>query len=727
MMRVIERVVAAHPLMLGFVGARISHPWPAARHYSRYVSDAGFVDAGAGLNAVINPVYNDPNMAARYLTVRYFPGRSGSGRRRGCYTLRQLKPGGKYLVRATFRYGDYDGGAIAGLPVIFDLHLGANRWVTVNVTAARAMYPEADAGHSLALHSQFRPAAAFGFNRYHFWPANYPIYRYPFDLYDRIWQRFGADFSWKNITTSDSINTSNITGNVPSLILRSAAAPANGSRRMDISWTSGDGDPSSMTTTSNMAYLVVLYFAELQRLPGDALRQFDILVDNAPWNGSRSGYVPKYLSAEAVSMVVQGSVQRRRHTVSLVATASATLPPILNAFEVYSVEQLTEFQTNVGDAKAMMAIRDKFGLKKNWVGDPCAPEAFSWDGLNCSYSSTGPARITALDLSSNDLSGSIPVVLLQKQQNGSLILRMDNNAKLCKNGASGCEPKNKGRKRIIIIISIVVPIFIATSLFATVMILLRRMRNRQDTWMANNPRLNSPRDGSNILENYRQFTYKELKLITANFKEEIGQGGFGTVFLGYMDNETPVAVKMRSRTSLQGDKEFLAESRYLSRVHHRNLVSLFGFCKDKSHLGLDWNIYTSCRPPLIHRDVKTKNILLSANLEAKISDFGLTKVFTDVFTTHITTQPAGTLGYLDPEYYNTSRLSEKSDVYSFGVVLLEIITGQPPAVPINDTESIHVAQWVRQKLSDGNIESIADPGWEGNMTSTLSGRLRSWH
>jgi serine/threonine protein kinase len=111
--------------------------------------------------------------------------------------------------------------------------------------------------------------------------------------------------------------------------------------------------------------------------------------------------------------------------------------------------------------------------------------------------------------------------------------------------------------------------------------------------------------------------------------------------------------------------------------------------------------------------VKTTNILLSADLEAKISDFGLTKVFADDFDTHITTQPAGTLGYLDPEYYNTSRLSEKSDVYSFGVVLLELITGQPPAVPITSTDSIHIALWVRQKLSMGNIESIVDPRMGG--------------
>ena len=111
--------------------------------------------------------------------------------------------------------------------------------------------------------------------------------------------------------------------------------------------------------------------------------------------------------------------------------------------------------------------------------------------------------------------------------------------------------------------------------------------------------------------------------------------------------------------------------------------------------------------------MKTKNILLSANLVAKIADFGLMKAFADEFRTHVITQPAGTLGYLDPEYYNTSQLSEKSDVYSFWVVLLELITGQPSSIPVSNTESIHIAQWVRQKLSEGDITGIADPRMAG--------------
>ncbi|KAF8667567.1 hypothetical protein HU200_052769 [Digitaria exilis] len=757
----------------------------------RYVSDAGFTDAG--LNAGVNPPYNIKGLADRYLTARFFPG-DGDNSRRSCYTLRPVIAGGRYLVRATFYYGNYDD--LNKLPT-FDLHLGVNRWVTVNVTAAGEvyifeavvvspeeffqvclvnrglgtpfisgldlrplqddMYTDATVNQSLALLNNRRPAATYSFNRYHFWrPAStYRVFRYPFDPYDRLWESYGDIDAWTNITSSTAVDISNISSfHTPSKILWSAATP---------------------------------------RLPSNALRQFDILVDNATWNGSQ-GYSPKYLSAELVKRMVPGS---SHHTVSLVATTDATLPPILNALEIYSVLPMTELVTNGPDAKAMMTIRTKYALKKNWMGDPCAPKAFAWDGLNCNYSSSDPAWITALhlsssglngaidasfgdlgslqyldlsnnslsgpvpdflaqmpslrflDLSSNKLSGPVPAVLLQKQQNGSLVLRIGNNAKLCDNGASTCDPENMIGKRILVI-AIVIPISVATLLFVAAFLILRRMKNKQAAWMAHNSRLPSPREASIVLEN-RQFTYKELKLMTSNFKEEIGRGGFGAVFLGYLENGSPVAVKMCSKTS-QGDKEFSAEAQHLTRVHHRNLVSLIGYCKDKKHLALvyeymhggnleerlrgeasaatplTWHqrlkisldsahgleyLHKACQPPLIHRDVKTTNILLSAELVAKISDFGLTKVFADDFMSHITTQPAGTLGYLDPEYYNTSRLSEKSDVYSFGVVLLELITGQPPVVPVTETQSIHIAQWVRQKLSMGNIESIVDPRMGG--------------
>ncbi|XXG57241.1 hypothetical protein AAC387_Pa03g4451 [Persea americana] len=168
----------------------------------------------------------------------------------------------------------------------------------------------------------------------------------------------------------------------------------------------------------------------------------------------------------------------------------------------------------------------------------------------------------------------------------------------------------------------------------------------------------------------------------------------------------------------QGSKEFENEAHLLMRVHHRNLVHFIGYCQEdgnmaliykymaQGHLGrhlsdsnsdaLSWNrrlhivldvaqgleyLHNGCKPPIIYRDVKTANILLNERLEAKIEDFGLSKVFSDDFT-HVSTAVKGTFGYLDPKYYNSNNLTEKSDIYSFGVVLLQLITGKTAIVQI---------------------------------------------
>ncbi|KAM0855774.1 hypothetical protein ACQ4PT_049558 [Festuca glaucescens] len=433
-----ELVVHGQPDSLGFIS--IDCGIADGTSYSdesvrglRYVSDVGFVDASAGVNGRIAPSYSDRELAMRYLNVRYFPG----ARARNCYTLAGLSLEGRYLVRGTFYYGNYD--SLNRLPT-FDLHLGVNRWATVNFNAAddtvileavvvspadflqvclvdigqgtpfisgldlrplkAGMYPEATVSQSLFLLSHHRLGARFRPNRYHFWrPAStYRVFRYPFDPYDRIWQTYGDVASWTNITTTARVNISDSGFNAPSVVLQSAATPLNGTQ-LDFSWSP---DPSINNDDSSTAYLLLLYFAELQQLPSNALRQFDILV--ASWSGSQS-YSPKYLFPEVVErMVIQGSGQI---TVSLVATPDATLPPTVNAFEVYSVRQMTELATDNEDAKAMMAIRTTYRLKKNWMGDPCAPKAFAWDGLNCSYSSSGPASITSINLSSSLLTGAV--------------------------------------------------------------------------------------------------------------------------------------------------------------------------------------------------------------------------------------------------------------------------------------------------------------------------------
>ncbi|KAK9289873.1 hypothetical protein L1049_008034 [Liquidambar formosana] len=223
--------------------------------------------------------------------------------------------------------------------------------------------------------------------------------------------------------------------------------------------------------------------------------------------------------------------------------------------------------------------------------------------------------------------------------------------------------------------------------------------------------------GAPQLKGARWFSYDELKRCTNHFSEnnEIGSGGYGKVYRGMLSDGQVVAIKRAQQGSMQGGLEFKTEIELLSRVHHKNLVGLVGFCFEqgeqmlvyefmpngtlreslsgRSGIHLDWKrrlrialgsarglayLHELANPPIIHRDVKSTNILLDENLTAKVADFGLSKLVSDSAKGHVSTQVKGTLGYLDPEYYMTQQLTEKSDVYSYGVVMLELVTAKQP-------------------------------------------------
>ncbi|KAK7363901.1 hypothetical protein VNO77_06061 [Canavalia gladiata] len=219
------------------------------------------------------------------------------------------------------------------------------------------------------------------------------------------------------------------------------------------------------------------------------------------------------------------------------------------------------------------------------------------------------------------------------------------------------------------------------------------------------------------LKEARMFSFEELKKYTKNFSQvnDIGSGGFGKVYKGTLPNGQVVAIKRAQKESMQGKLEFKAEIELLSRVHHKNLVALVGFCFEqgeqiliyefvpngtlkesltgKSGIRLNWTgrlkvalgaarglayLHELANPPIIHRDIKSNNILLDERMNAKVADFGLSKSMVDSEKDHVTTQVKGTMGYLDPEYYMSQQLTEKSDVYSFGVLMLELISARRP-------------------------------------------------
>ncbi|KAK1632670.1 hypothetical protein QYE76_006985 [Lolium multiflorum] len=573
-----------------------------------HISDAGFVDTGYNHNISAEYMKPESQLSRGYHNVRSFPDTE-----RSCYTLPSLVPGSKYLLRAFFRYSNYDG--LEKLP-IFDLYLGVNWWRTVNISEAEqpvmaevsavipdesvqvclvntgsgtpfisslflrplenTLYPQVNRTQGLILIDRLNMGGT----------GLYPI-RYPYDPYDRAWLSWNDLSLWTNISTTEKVlgNVWDLRYYAPSTVMQTAITTLNGS-------TSKTIEVSLATELDHLdlmpGCIAIVYFAELQILLGNVVREISVAADGGKHNNVT---VPKYLVTNAMYNPEPHPCSSR-YNITIKAGKNSTLPPILNTFEYFSVMSTANLGTVIRDGSAQ--------------------------GIN-----------------------------------GHNYQQLDN----------------------------------------------------------------------------RQFTYKELEFITDNFKIVLGQGGFGPVYDGFLRDRTHVAVKLLSQSSNQGITEFLTEAQTLTKIHHKNLVSLIGYCKDGKYLALVYEhmsegnlndklrgleyLHKACSPPFVHRDVKTSNILLNANLEAKVSDFGLMKAFNHVDDTHVSTaRVIGTPGYIAPEYAMTRQLTEKSDVYSFGIVLLEVVTGH--SAILQSIEPTHIVQWTRQHLVGGNIEQVVDARMQGD-------------
>lgn len=256
------------------------------------------------------------------------------------------------------------------------------------------------------------------------------------------------------------------------------------------------------------------------------------------------------------------------------------------------------------------------------------------------------------------------------------------------------------------------------------------------------------------------FRYETLVAATRNFspKQRLGEGGFGPVFKGRLEDGREVAVKRLGRGSRQGAKEFTNEAMLLSRVQHKNVVNLYGYCAhadekllvyeyvpneslDKILFGSrggggeepevgrrrgelrDWKrryevivgvargllyLHEDAHTPIIHRDIKASNILLDDRWAPKIADFGMARLFPED-ATHVNTRIAGTSGYMAPEYVMHGSLSTKADVFSFGVVLLELICGQKNSSFVPNAEADSLLEWAWKLYKKGRSLDMMDP------------------
>ncbi|KAG5229058.1 hypothetical protein IMY05_016G0157700 [Salix suchowensis] len=292
---------------------------------------------------------------------------------------------------------------------------------------------------------------------------------------------------------------------------------------------------------------------------------------------------------------------------------------------------------------------------------------------------------------------------------------------------------------------------VVAGLGISVCVYRRKKRKEAQTLMGSDKQNPPPTPGIALGYSQSTFTYEELAKATDNFSKAnlLGQGGFGYVHKGVLANGTVVAIKQLKSGSRQGEREFQAEIEIISRVHHRHLVSLFGYCitgaqrmlvyefvpnntlefhlHENGRPTMNWSttmriavgaakglayLHEDCQPKIIHRDIKASNILIDNSFEAKVADFGLARHFLDT-ETHVSTRVMGTFGYMAPEYASSGKLTAKSDVYSFGVVLLELISGRRPVDRTQSCTDDSIVDWARpllkQALEDGNLDAVVDP------------------
>uniref|UniRef100_A0A7N2LNL2 Malectin-like domain-containing protein n=1 Tax=Quercus lobata TaxID=97700 RepID=A0A7N2LNL2_QUELO len=544
-----------------------------------YTSDSTFTDTG--VNGNISPEYRTNSLEQQFWTVHSFP--EGT---KNCYTLSPSSGKDRnYLIRAKFMYGNYDG---EGKTPTFDLYLGVNRWDTVAVSDASSTIPKeiihlsssediyvclVNTGFGTPFISvlELRPlpndtyipksGSLELFDRANCGLVN-QTYRYKDDVFDRIWSPFGAS-QWRNISTIQPVSSGN-SYQLPSVVMSTAVTPFTTNDSIGLYWS-----PNNATSQ----YYFYMHFAEIENLQANQSREFNIFLNGDLWYKALS---PRYLVATTIYSPTYRTKpdSETKFKIWINKTETSTLPPILNAIEIYTVNQLLQAQTDQkDDSKPQFVDHEIRNLSSSGLTGEIAPFISNLtmiqylDLSNNSLKGTIPTFLSqllllqVLNLQNNSLSGSIPMELIERSNKGLLLLSVGGNPNLASDGGNtnpnSCVSSPCKKKK-----NVVVPVVTAVVGFAILSLcgiaLLWHLKRRKKDVPAGEVIFVSNEQGRVLESKKQQFTYSEVLRITNNFASVIAKGGFGTVYHGYFDG-LQVAVKMLSPSSVQGYKEFQAE------------------------------------------------------------------------------------------------------------------------------------------------------------------------
>ncbi|KAK7846839.1 putative leucine-rich repeat receptor-like serine/threonine-protein kinase, partial [Quercus suber] len=636
-----------------------------------YISDKGLIDTG-----IVKTVSSDsPTDLPRYAkNLRSFP--QGT---RNCYTLKPEKgKNNNYLNRATFVYGNYDG---ENQIPLFDLHLGVNEWTTVNLTNASPYgyyfdiihvpltdYIDvclANTGHGVPfisalelrhLDNSIYQTQGMALTKIRGYDVGRNSSDFSIRYPDDVDDRVWNPtlFNWIPITTNSTIYSESSEN--PYDLPDVVLKTAAKTQNSSIPLSLYWSPPDSLSKC-----YVYFHFAEIEKLEAGQQRELKINL-----NGER--YLTESVKLDYLKphTIVQNNppISGERIHFSISANLSK------NEKYFFEINLTGEIATSFSNLKAMQSL----DLSYNDLTGPLPEFLSEMPNLN------------TLNVSGNNLTGSVPEALLQKFRDGKLALSVGENPDLCL--SVPCKRKKKKEVVVPIVASSIAAVLVLLFIFSALVI-------------------------------YRRKRKGEVVSITNNFRTIIGGGGFGKVYLGKLKDETQVAVKLLSTSSNQGYKEFRAEAQLLMIVHHKNLVSLVGYCDEGATKALIYE-YMASGNLLQHLSVTNtnpSNILLNEHMQAKIADFGLSRAFATENDSHVSTRPAGTLGYVDPEFQSSGNFNKKNDVYSFGIILFELITGRT-AIVRGPVRNNHILDWVNPLIERGDVQNIIDPRLEGEFNST---------